>query len=161
MFDYKILLDKISYPPSSFAEAFFLINNKEKHNDLSSSDLFDTYLWLVFNFAMQGSYKQAQLYLEKIQTNPCLNSEKLKFIEALKYQLQNNKNEILVFSKNEQKLLEMIENGLNEPNQMIEGLYGSSISYERGLNRLKNLVFNIRKKHPHIIHWENGKITKE
>lgn len=74
-----------------------------------------------------------------------------------KYRLQDQAREKNKLGDMESKFISYIAETPRDKFQIIEYLFGTTMEFEKMENRFKNLLGRVRKKHPNLLVFENGK----
>lgn len=163
----KALKDQLSLPSYSYAQLSFLLKKFSSHNDENSIHVVThlNLLMALFYYA-NGSHFSFKKYFLTAQ----IQSKKIRYgfqfiIESLGPVVDGGSKAgpIGIFSEAEVKLLNILKTEKLDKHGLIEKLYGDGVDFFVAENRLKNLIFRIRKKQKGLIICKDGffELTQE
>lgn len=146
--------------PKSYSEALYLIYNSEADSHVQEQDRFYAYLWLIKFFFQNMSFDKTQDLIQSAKTKLKLDAQQIEILNSYQMSVLEKSTARDNLTQRERELLQILEEGPCHPSILIQKLYGSSINYEVGINRIKNIIYLMRKKDSHLIVWEQGLIKR-
>lgn len=156
----KVLKQQLALPSYSYAQLSFLIKKVEDHEDESSISI-ATHLNLLMalSYYANGSHLSFKKYfLIALNHSKKINYGFQFIIEALlsNEQVDAKPEPTTIFSEAEVKLLSILKSEKLDKHALIEKLYGVNVDFFVAENRVKNLIFRIRKKQKGLIVCQDG-----
>lgn len=156
----NLIKKELSISSDNYAQLNFLIGKFSKEHDHQSQQTFvDLNLLMALLYYNSGSFLSFKRYFSVAIEH----SQKFKYrfqtvIDDLKVKEVNGKNlkTNSKFSENELKLLNILKSENLDKFALIERLYGANADVLLAENRLKNLIFRIRKKNKGLIVCHDG-----
>lgn len=164
----NLLIGKLHSSPTTFAECHNLIKKYHRTAQKEQLILMHSYLALLYLEAGAITILKEQVLtlkklkselLEEVEINSTLLSCIDELIRNFSEEVSQN-NERSIFSSQELQFIELLQNrGPLDKFEIISALFGNEIDFFKAENRMKNLVFRIRKKCPDKILLTRGKYS--